>query len=65
MPSHGSRRLRHREVAKKKHVHIGFKTGYDVALLYHTMLAIGFDFLPYSERLFAIYSAGRLLDGLS
>lgn len=38
-----------------------FLTGYNAALLYHTLRAVGYDFLSPFKRLLAIYSAAKLI----
>lgn len=41
-----------------------FEVGYLAALLYHTLRAIGYDTLPHTKQILAVYSVGRIAERL-
>jgi hypothetical protein len=42
-----------------------FELCYNAALLHHTLRAIGYDSLPLLKRIFAVYSAGKIVESLT
>ncbi len=62
-----------RKIAKDNHDKIissstlksNFWHSYFAALLYHTIRAIRYDSLPHLKRIFAIYSAAKIVDSIS
>ncbi len=54
----------HTQILSRTRQKPNFRLTYSVALLYHTVRAIGYESLPHLKRIFATYCAGKIVEHL-